>query len=135
MEKFDKKKRGAHRRRVKGEKPATKENIGYLPMNEFRENFSVFPSHTAHIYGQQGNYYLHMNITTSPISKRGKKYIEMHKNPNNNPKQEHKDKVSFFNPVPAKSKKKFFGKPKREWELDARDEELMKEFRTADFEK
>ena len=103
-------------------------------MNEFRENNSITPSHTAHIYGRQGNKFLHMNITHSPISKRGKEYIEMKKDPNNNPKSCDFGKKSYFNPEARKSDMKFFGKVKEGWKLCNEDDEMMKSFRLSEFD-
>ena len=134
MNKYESKKRGAHRARVRRSQSRTpSEKI--LPRNEFRDNHSVSPPHTAHIYAEQGKYYLCHNITTSPISKRGKKYIELSQNPNQKPTLEHLGKKPYFNPIPEKKSKRFFGKVKPRWKLSQVNDEIMKPYRKFAFDK
>jgi len=112
MTKFDSKKRGAYRAKARGASPCDGK-IKTIRKNEFRENISISPPHTAHIYGQQGNDYLYHNITHSPMSKRGDKYVPLPENPNKKPKLSDCGRQPYFNPVPGKKHKRFFSKKEK----------------------
>ena len=122
----DKKKRGYYRNKIKKKSPSIEKGI--IPRNEFRENTAIYPPHTVHVYGYQGNFMLCIAITHAPRTKR-KTNIKMHNEPNKSPKPEDIGRDSYFVPFPMKTHRSKMGKVKNDWVLGKEDDELMKPFR------
>ena len=121
MAKIDSKKKGYHRQKVKGKSEPKIERI--YPLDEFRLFKFMHIPHPAHIFGQQGNYYLCHLLTHSPKS-RGSKNIEMVDNPNP------QDNTSaYFQPKAQKIHKSKFTTTKPGWKLSVETDKQMQPYR------
>ena len=119
MSKFDKKKKGAYRKKIKGEKPRAK--VGEIfPVKEIRYNNSEKGrGHPTVICKIEGGCFIGFGITHKP-STRGKKNILMHRNPN--PAD---DTPAFIRPVAVRIERWKFSKPIEGWVLHELDEEII----------
>ena len=89
--------------------------------NEFRTNNSKkAQGHPAYIYRKEGDEYLFIGITHSPITQ-GIKNIKLDKNPNKFDK-----KTSYARPFPSIDDVSLFGPKKKKWKLSRKDKRKMK---------
>jgi len=111
----DLKKRGAHRKKVKGEKKRQGAVANFK--GEFRYNNSErAKGHPSFIIKQEGNYFWSLGITHSPKT-RGKENVPLKKSPN--PLDYEKN---YIRPVAIKMHKDYFGKVLVEWHFCEEDE-------------
>ena len=93
-------------------------------MKEFRKhNSKKGGGHPAYIYRKEGDKYIYIGLTHSPISQ-GVKNIKLNVNPN---PDDLKD--SYVKPNPDKDKKSTFGKREKGWKFDSSDEEIIKKIK------
>lgn len=89
--------------------------------NEFRTNNSKkAQGHPAYIYRKEGDEYLFIGITHSPITQ-GIKNIKLDRNPNRLD-----EKNSYARPFSLNEKIMFFGPKKKKWKLSRKDKKKMK---------
>ena len=93
-------------------------------MKEFRKhNSKKGGGHPTLIYRKEGDNYIYIGFTHSPISQ-GVKNIELNVNPN--PKDKSK---SYAKPKPEKDKKYTFGKREKGWRIDPTDKEKIEKIK------
>jgi len=113
----DKKKRGYYRNKLKGRQ--SKAEIGYMPLDEFRNNDKDSRRHPVYIFAQKGNDYLFFVVTHSEITS-GTKNLRLAENPNSAD-----DKVSFIRPKYKQQNRRYFGKVKPDWYLNEYDKKTL----------
>ena len=93
-------------------------------MKEFRKhNSKKGGGHPAYIYRKEGDKYIYIGLTHSPISQ-GVKNVKLNVNPNPDD-----SKDQYAKPKPDKDKKSTFGKREKGWKFDFSDEEIIEKIK------
>ena len=114
------KKRGARRRKIRGERKSTKVEPKFR--GEFRYNNSQKSrGHPAFIFKWENEHVLSFGITSSDRT-RGKKNIPLHSSPNPNNKSK-----MYLRPTPIKDHRANFDRLLVDWKWCEQDEQLVKD--------